>query len=118
VCGLTTKGQVEVVEPRAYPIEPILAVHDADYVDFIRTVNSTPIDDPEIPEGCVMLLLLHVEHHILWSCSCSNHAHACVGLSAQQARAGGVSVHLPLRSTGPVQAPLALHHRSDGPLRV
>jgi acetoin utilization deacetylase AcuC-like enzyme len=44
---------VEVVEPRAYPIEPILAVHDADYVNFIRTVNSTPIDDPEIPEGFV-----------------------------------------------------------------
>jgi acetoin utilization deacetylase AcuC-like enzyme len=70
-----------VVEPRAYPIEPILAVHDADYVDFIRTVNSTPIDDPEIPEGCVMPLLLHVEHHTPWSRSCSNHAHACVGLS-------------------------------------
>jgi acetoin utilization deacetylase AcuC-like enzyme len=48
---LLESGQVEVVEPRAYPIEPILAVHDADYVDFIKTVNSTPIDDPEIPEG-------------------------------------------------------------------
>lgn len=40
-------GLVGVVEPKSYPIEKISAVHDQDYINFIRDVNITPIVDAE-----------------------------------------------------------------------
>jgi hypothetical protein len=115
-------GQVEVVEPHSYPIDHILAVHGKDYVNFIKTVNFTPIDDPEIPEGYPsvpnlrrasvsrvralqpLILAPPIAMSVLWS--------------PQQARPRGVSVHLSLRPAGSVQAPVEVDHRADGPLRV
>jgi len=40
-------GIMRVVEPRSYPLDKITAVHDQEYVTFIRDVNVTPIVDSE-----------------------------------------------------------------------
>jgi acetoin utilization deacetylase AcuC-like enzyme len=36
-----------IVEPRSYPLECITAVHDKDYLEYLRTALQTPLTDPE-----------------------------------------------------------------------
>jgi len=44
---LAHAGIANIVEPQSYPIEKFTAVHDQEYVDFIRNVNNVPIVDAE-----------------------------------------------------------------------
>jgi acetoin utilization deacetylase AcuC-like enzyme len=41
---------VQLREPQTYPQSHIEAIHDSDYLHFLKTVNSTPVNDAEFVE--------------------------------------------------------------------
>lgn len=45
--ALLDSGLVSLVEPRPFPLDPILAVHDPGYLEYLQTGNQRPIVDPE-----------------------------------------------------------------------
>lgn len=51
MCGtvreLRAAGIGPILEPRSYPLERITAVHDGDYLEYLRTALQTPLTDPE-----------------------------------------------------------------------
>jgi len=44
---LASSGVARIVEPESYPIDKFAAVHDEEYINFIKNVNYTPIQDAE-----------------------------------------------------------------------
>jgi len=44
---LAAAGIGPVLEPESYDLEPIAAVHDEDYLTYLRTALETPLTDPE-----------------------------------------------------------------------
>jgi len=47
VAALKASGLVSLVEPKKIGTEPIQAVHDQGYLDYLSTANLRPIIDPE-----------------------------------------------------------------------
>jgi acetoin utilization deacetylase AcuC-like enzyme len=44
---LRAAGIGPIIEPRSYPLECITAIHDGNYLNYLRTALQTPLTDPE-----------------------------------------------------------------------
>ena len=51
--ALQNRGFADIVTPREYPLDPIRAVHDADYLDYLKNVYTTWIAEGQPEMGVI-----------------------------------------------------------------